>query len=72
VDATYGRHLTINATGASAALLGEIGIPQKVMRGVAVVSRSAGLVGHILEEQGKPSAAYIWETVAEAIPYEPD
>jgi len=72
VDAVYGRHLTINATGASAALLGEIGIPQKIMRGVAVVSRSAGLVGHILEESGKPSAAYIWETVDEAIDYKPE
>lgn len=70
VDATFGRHITINATGAAAALLGEIGIPQKVMRGVAAVSRSAGLVGHILEEQRKPSAAYIWETVAEALPYQ--
>jgi citrate synthase len=69
VDAVYGRHLTINATGASAALLGEIGIPQKVMRGVAVVSRSAGLVGHIYEESTNPSAAFIWETVDEAIPY---
>jgi citrate synthase len=69
VDAVYGMHLTINATGASAALLGEIGIPQKVMRGVAVVSRSAGLVGHILEESLKPSAAFIWETIDEAIPY---
>lgn len=72
VDAVYGRHLTINATGASAALLGEIGIPQKIMRGVAVVSRSAGLVGHILEESRKPSAAFIWETVDEAIPYVAD
>ncbi|VTU29484.1 citryl-CoA lyase [Variovorax sp. PBL-E5] len=72
VDAVYGRHLTINATGATAALLGEIGIPQKVMRGVAVVSRSAGLVGHILEESRNPSGAYIWETVDESIPYAPD
>jgi len=69
VDSTYGRHLTINATGASAALLSEIGIPQMVMRGVAVVSRSAGLVGHIYEESQHPSAAFIWETVDEAIPY---
>lgn len=69
VDAVYGRHITINATGASAALLGEIGIPQKIMRGVAVISRSAGLVGHILEESRQPSAAFIWETVDEAIPY---
>ena len=69
VDEVYGRHITINATGGVAALLGEIGIPQKIMRGIAVVSRSAGLVGHILEESRKPSAAFIWETVEEAIPY---
>jgi len=29
-----------------AALLGEIGVPVRVMRGIAVVSRAAGLVGH--------------------------
>jgi citrate synthase len=69
VDAAWGRHLTINATGAVAALLGEIGIPQPVMRGIAVVSRAAGLVGHIREEQVEPSARYIWDTVSEHIPY---
>ncbi|MES2974432.1 MAG: citryl-CoA lyase [Pseudomonadota bacterium] len=70
VDKASGRHITINATGAAAALLGEIGIPLKVMRGVAVVSRSAGLVGHILEESQRPSGKFIWETVDGAIPYD--
>jgi len=70
VDAVYGRHITINATGASAALLGEIGIPLPIMRGVAVISRSAGLVGHILEESQRPAAAYMWETVDHSVPYE--
>jgi len=69
VDAAWGRHLTINATGAVAALLGEIGIPAAVMRGIAVVSRAAGLVGHIREEQVEPSARFIWSTVSEKIPY---
>ena len=69
VDAAWGRHLTINATGAIAALLGEIGVPQEVARGVAVVSRAAGLVGHIREEQLDPSARHIWDTVVEAVPY---
>ena len=69
VDAAWGRHLTINATGAVAALLGEIGIPQPVMRGIAVVSRAAGLVGHIREEQVEPSARHIWDTVSEHVPY---
>jgi len=69
VDAAWGRHLTINATGAIAALLGEIGVPQEVMRGIAVVSRAAGLVGHIREEQLEPSARHIWDVVSENVPY---
>lgn len=69
VDAAWGRHLTINATGAIAALLGEIGVPQEVMRGIAVVSRAAGLVGHIREEQLEPSARFMWDVVAENVPY---
>jgi citrate synthase len=70
VDEVYGRHITINATGASAALLSEIGFPQPVLRGVAVVSRAAGLVGHILEESRKPAARHIWHLVESDIPYE--
>ncbi len=70
VDAIYGRHLTINATGAIAALLLEIGIPVGIMRGVAVVSRSAGLAGHIVEEQQARHAREVWRLAEEHIPYE--
>lgn len=69
VDARFGKHLTINATGAIGALLGEIGIPAGVMRGVAVISRSAGLVAHIAEEQRSPAMRYMWDLVEEAVPY---
>jgi citrate synthase len=71
VDEVYGRHITINATGAIAAVLGEIGFPREVMRGVAVVSRAAGLVGHILEERNEPAARYIWDLAEHEVPYEP-
>jgi citrate synthase len=71
VDEAYGRHITINATGAVAAVLGEIGFPHEVMRGVAVVSRAAGLVGHILEERREPAARFIWELAEHEVPYEP-
>lgn len=69
VDAAWGRHLTINATGAIAALLGEIGVPQEVMRGIAVISRAAGLVGHIREEQLEPAARHMWDVISENVPY---
>jgi citrate synthase len=70
VDRAYGRHLTINATGAIAAVLGEIGIQQSIMRGIAVISRSAGLVGHICEERERPAARTIWTMIDQGIPYE--
>lgn len=70
VDEVYGRHITVNATGAIAALLAEIGLPWQVMRGFAVISRAAGLVGHILEEQQRPTARRIWQSAEEAVPYD--
>jgi len=72
VDAARGRRVTINATGAVAALLGEIGVPVELMRGFAVISRAAGLVAHIAEEQRKPSGRRIWEIVDAGVPYAPE
>lgn len=72
VDEELGKHLTINATGAIAALFGEIDIPVQVMRGFAVISRAAGLVAHVAEEQQVPSGRYIWELVDRSIPYKGD
>jgi citrate synthase len=63
VDEAAGRHITINATGAIAAILGDIGIPAALMRGFAVLSRTAGLIAHIAEEQRDPSGRFIWDLV---------
>ena len=70
VDERFGKHITVNATGAIGALLGEIDIPATVMRGIAVISRSAGLVAHIAEEQRTPSMRYMWELIEEGVPYD--
>jgi citrate synthase len=48
------RHLPVNVTGAVAAILLELGIPWQLHRGFALISRSAGLVGHIGEELEQP------------------
>lgn len=69
VDKSFGKHLTINATGAIAALLLEIGFPADLMRGVAVVSRAAGLVGHIKEEREAHASREIWRLTEAHIPY---
>lgn len=70
IDAAYGKHVMINATGAVAALLGDCGIPASIMRGFALISRCAGLVGHIHEEQQKPALRAIWEAADAAVPYD--
>jgi citrate synthase len=69
VDAAFGRHITINATGAIAALLLEIGVPVAAMRAYSVVSRSGGLVGHLLEEQTSHSGRAIWAAAKSTVPY---
>ncbi|HWD23512.1 MAG TPA: citryl-CoA lyase [Burkholderiales bacterium] len=71
LDRASGRHITINATGAIAALLLEIGMPLEVMRPIAVLSRCGGLPGHILEDKKTGSGRYIWRLVDDSIAYQP-
>lgn len=70
VDQVYQKHITVNATGAIAAVLGDCGIPYEIMRGFAIVARCAGLVGHVHEEQHKPAMRVIWETADRAVKYD--
>ena len=70
VDQSAGRHVTINATGATAAVLYDMRVPIAAMRGFAVISRAAGLVAHLLEEQQRPSGRFIWDLVDKSIPFE--
>jgi citrate synthase len=70
VDQAAGRHVTLNATGAIAALLGDCGVPWEIMRGFALTARCAGLVGHVREEQTKPAMREIWESAERAVPYD--
>ena len=70
VDEVYGKHITLNVTGAIAALLGDCGVPREILRGFSIIARAAGLVGHVHEEQQKPAMRAIWETADQAIPYD--
>jgi citrate synthase len=72
VDAALGRHLPINATGAFAAVLLDAGAPLGILRGFALVARSAGLAGHLLEEQQDPAFPAMAAAVDRAAPYEPE
>jgi citrate synthase len=70
IDKNFGKHITINATGAIAAILSDCGVPTEIMRGFAIISRCAGLVGHIHEEQTKPTLRAIWENAEHIVEYD--
>jgi citrate synthase len=53
------RELQPNVTGVGAALLLGLGIPWQLHRGIAVVSRAAGVLAHIGEELRRPLAPEI-------------
>lgn len=59
-ETAYGKRLPVNATGAIGALCCELGISWRAARGIAVMGRAVGLVGHLVEEQACPVATEIW------------
>jgi citrate synthase len=51
--------LPVNATGALGALASEMQIPWRLCRGLAVIGRAIGIVGHLAEEMRRPMAKEI-------------
>lgn len=66
-EKVHARPLPINATGAIGAIACEMGLPWQACRGIGVMARAVGLVGHALEELRQPLATEVWHrTEAEA------
>ena len=66
-----GKRLPLNGAGVSGAALADLGLPLELLRGVVLLARCAGLLGHIAEEIRRPVANSIYMTVdrnAEYIP----
>jgi citrate synthase len=57
------KNLPVNATGAIGALACELGLDWRAVRGIGVMARAVGLVGHLLEEARQPMAEAVWHQV---------
>jgi citrate synthase len=66
-EARLQRELPVNATGAIGAILSELDFPWRICRGIAVISRCVGLVGHLAEEMKNPLGREIWERIEEEV-----
>ena len=51
----------MNAAGLAGAIVVDMGLPPVAARGLAVVSRAAGLAGVVLSELREPTAQGIWD-----------
>jgi len=66
-----GRNLPLNGAGTCGAALADLGLPPDLLRGFALLARTAGLLGHLAEEQRKPVGMDIYRTVQEHADYQP-
>jgi citrate synthase len=69
--AIIGRTLPLNGAGVCGAALADLGFPPDLLRGFALLARTAGLLGHLAEEMRDPAGQAIYRQVDEAARYVP-
>jgi citrate synthase len=67
-----GRPLAMNVSGAIPAVLLDAGYPLLALKGVPLLARTAGLIGHLLEEQQRSIGFVMSHAAAQAIDYDGD
>jgi citrate synthase len=67
--AIIGRTLPLNGAGVCGAALADLGFPPDLLRGFALLARTAGLLGHLAEEMRNPAGNSIYREVDEAVRY---
>jgi len=58
--AATGKALPINGAGVAGAAFADLGFPPSIVRGFALLARTAGLVGHLAEEMDQPIGRQLW------------
>ncbi len=58
--AATGKSLPINGAGVAGAAFADLGFPPAIVRGFALLARTAGIVGHLAEEMEHPIGRRLW------------
>ncbi len=65
------RTLPLNGAGVCGAALADLGFPPELLRGFALLARTAGLLGHLAEEMRRPAGPGIYREADQSIRYVP-
>ncbi|TCR70627.1 citryl-CoA lyase [Bosea sp. BK604] len=71
VAAAWGRPMPLNVSGPIAAVLMDLDFPHTMIKAVPILARTAGLLGHLAEEQRRPIGFLLAHHAEEAITYDP-
>jgi citrate synthase len=66
-----GRQLPVNGAGVAGAALADLGFPGPLLRGFALLARTAGVLGHLAEELQSPIGMRLYREVDERAKYVP-
>jgi citrate synthase len=69
--AILGRTLPLNGAGVCGAALADLGFEPDMLRGFALLARTAGLLGHLAEEMRNPAGPAIYRQADESVRYQP-
>jgi citrate synthase len=72
VEAVWGKPLPMNLQGPMAAVLLDLDFPKATIRGIPILARTIGLIGHLNEETERPIGFLLAHHGEEAIEYDGD
>jgi citrate synthase len=72
IEEVVGKPLKLNVSAAIPALLLGIGFPIPALKGVPVLARTAGLIGHLVEEAVRPIGFALSYQASQAVEYDGD
>jgi citrate synthase len=71
VEKAWGRPLPMNVSMPIAAVLLDLDFPAAIIKGIPILARTAGILGHLAEEQERPIGFLMSHHAENAIAYEP-